>query len=74
METGLALVALQAINELLKLINSEKQSDYAKLLEIYEQQTKLPFDHKDFSDDLLANTIDRLRSYVDEIRVELSKK
>jgi len=62
---ALAMSTLKVISQVMDFFpnyDQRKRKQYVELLRQYEQQKILPFDHPDYSDDILAN-----------IRIELFK-
>lgn len=65
--TALALSALQALKEVMKMFPSydqRKAEQYEKELMEYERQKTLPMDHPDRNDDLLLNLRTSLQLHV----------
>lgn len=74
MDSGLSILALNGINELLKLINSQDQKEFERLLNEYKKQKTIPFDHEEFDNDIFDNCREQLHDIIIRVTNQARKK
>lgn len=77
MEPITLLTALKIIGDIVEMFpnyDQKKLRQYQNALREYERQKTLPFDHPDYSDDVLLNLRAELLSYGEKIKSDLQSK